>query len=68
MPDSTEFIEIHELLNRYPIAVDTKRFDILDSIFSNDVRAEYSTIADTFSSLDALKAGLAEVYASETSK
>jgi 3-phenylpropionate/cinnamic acid dioxygenase small subunit len=54
-------LEIDELLTRYATAIDTKTFDLLDTVFTPDAHIDYTTAGGIAGDFATVKAWLAEV-------
>ena len=54
-------VSASQLLNRYGVAVDSKRWDVFDQIFTDDVIADYGEPV-LFAGLDAFKRGAAKAW------
>jgi hypothetical protein len=54
-------LEIDELLTRYATAIDTKNFDLLDTVFTPDAHVDYTTAGGIAGDFPTVKAWLAEV-------
>ena len=55
---SNDWLAIHQTLNTYPLAIDSKDFGLLSQVFTNDVIANYSTGVGVLQGLTAVEEGL----------
>ena len=56
-------IEIDDLLIRYTVAIDTKDWELLDTVFTPDAKVDYTTSGGIKGSYPEVRAWLAEVLA-----
>jgi len=56
-------LEIDDLLTRYAVAIDTKQFDLLDTVFSPDATIDYTSAGGVAGKLPEVRKWLAEVLA-----
>lgn len=56
--DSADYIAIKRTLSAYPFAIDSKDFDALANVFTEDVVANYSAPINVLDGLDAVKSAL----------
>jgi 3-phenylpropionate/cinnamic acid dioxygenase small subunit len=54
-------LEIDELLTRYATAIDSKNFDLLDTVFTPDAHIDYTTAGGVAGDFPTVKAWLADV-------
>lgn len=59
---SEDIVEIVNLINLYPVAVDAQRWDLFDQIFTADVQANFGGAA-RWEGLEALKRDFAAIHA-----
>ena len=57
----TDRLEIADLLTRYALAIDTDKWDLLDSVFTPDARIDYSSSGGTSGAYPEVKAWLAQI-------
>ncbi|KAL8899003.1 MAG: hypothetical protein Q9207_006418 [Kuettlingeria erythrocarpa] len=69
LPNAQDELQIRDKLALYAYAVDDKKFDLFDQIFTADVKAVYSDAeADQFDNVDALKSYLANAVAGQVTQ
>jgi 3-phenylpropionate/cinnamic acid dioxygenase small subunit len=56
-------LAIEDLLTRYALAIDTKDWDLLDTVFTPDAKLDYTTAGGIAGDYPKVKAWLAEVLA-----
>ena len=56
--DLANYIAVKQTLSAYPFAIDSKDFDALANVFTEDVVANYSAPINVLDGLDAVKSAL----------
>ena len=55
---SEDWIAIHQTLNTYPLAIDSKDFGLLSQVFTANVIADYGAGVGVLNGLEAVESGL----------
>lgn len=61
LEDLADRLEIDDLLTRYATAIDTRDFDLLDSVFCADAHVDYTSAGGIAGDFPTVKAWLSEV-------
>ena len=63
LEEISDRIQIDDLLIRYTVAIDTKDWDLLDTVFTPDAKVDYTTSGGTKGSYPEVRAWLAKALA-----
>ena len=64
----TEWESIHQVLNTYPLAIDSKDFGLLAKVFTEDAFANYTGVLSNLNGLAAIQSGLSASVANVDSQ